>query len=237
MDCEVSGLARRPIQAHNPPVMRNRFSQAAVPVPSTPPHVIDMTVGNSDEESGVHEMVSSLSHPRGSVAATQVRPLNERLTRRLVLTRADMPQSVQDLHEVANDDESEGHDESIPVFDPDTDDDSDSVIDALQRDLEGDAIWRTSSQNIIFTISSCQVFESGLSPSSGVLSVSRCWPRWSGGADFRLSLSGCHARPESEVQRDGGLLPGTNSSAKKVASTPLCPRCVAPPCSSGSTRA
>ena len=41
---------------------------------------------------------------------------------------------------MASDDESEGHDESIPVFDPDTDDDSDSVIDALQRDLEGDAI-------------------------------------------------------------------------------------------------
>ena len=34
----------------------------------------------------------------------------------LVLTRADMPQSVQDLHEVASDDEGEGHDESIPVF-------------------------------------------------------------------------------------------------------------------------
>ena len=52
-----------------------------------------------------------------------------------------MPQSVQDLHEVVSDDEGEGHDdESIPVFDPDADDDTDSVIDALQRDLEGDAI-------------------------------------------------------------------------------------------------
>ena len=29
MDCEVSGLARRPIQAQNPPVMRKRFAQAA----------------------------------------------------------------------------------------------------------------------------------------------------------------------------------------------------------------
>ena len=29
---------------------------------------------------------------------------------------------------------------SIPLFDPDSDDDTDSVIDALQRDLEGDAI-------------------------------------------------------------------------------------------------
>ena len=51
-----------------------------------------------------------------------------------------MPQSVQDLHEVASDDEVEGHDESIPVFDPVDTDDTDSVIDALQRDLEGDAI-------------------------------------------------------------------------------------------------
>ena len=59
----------------------------------------------------------------------------------LVLTRADMPQSVQDLHEVASDDEGEGHDESFPVFDPDTDDDTDRVIEALQRDdLEGDVI-------------------------------------------------------------------------------------------------
>ena len=69
-----------------------------------------------------------------------MRPLNERSTRRLVLTRADMPQSVQDLHEVASDDEGEGHDESVPVFDPDEDDDTDSVIDALQHDWEGDVI-------------------------------------------------------------------------------------------------
>ena len=75
--------------------------------------------------------------PTWAYSDPQVRPLNERSTRRLVLTRADMPQSVQDLHEVASDDESEGHDESIPVFDPDTDDDTDSVIDAFQRDLEG----------------------------------------------------------------------------------------------------
>ena len=37
----------------------------------------------------------------------QVRPLNERSTRRLVLTRADMPQLVQDLHVVASDDEGD----------------------------------------------------------------------------------------------------------------------------------
>ena len=68
-------------------------------------------------------------------------PLNERSTRRLVLSRADMPQSVQDLHEVASDDEGEGHDEPIPVFDPvDADDGADSAIDALPSDLEGDAI-------------------------------------------------------------------------------------------------
>ena len=143
-----------------------------MPVPGTPPHVIDMTVADTDEESGVHEAdgfvpVSSqrirrhggfvgpmpgtpvqsnrfsplsteieagVDHPgfhppmrrrrreesfRQSLSATdmpvtqlasfiptwadsddpQVRPLNERSTRRLVLTRADMPQSVQDLHE------------------------------------------------------------------------------------------------------------------------------------------
>ena len=45
-----------------------------------------------------------------------------------------MPQSVQDLLEVASDDEGEGHDESS--HDPDKDYDTDSVIDALQRDLE-----------------------------------------------------------------------------------------------------
>ena len=64
-------------------------------------------------------------------------PLKERSTRRLVLSRADMPQSVQDLQRWP----VMTHDESIPVFDPvDTDDDTDSVIDAFQRDLEGDAI-------------------------------------------------------------------------------------------------
>ena len=42
---------------------------------------------------------------------------------------------------MGSDDEGEGNGESFPVFDPvDTDGDTDSVIDALQRDLEGDAI-------------------------------------------------------------------------------------------------
>ena len=173
----------------------NRFSQTVsargAPNPcrfqAHLPTWLDMTVADTDEESGVHEadgfvpvssqrirrrggfvgaMISPLSaeieagvdhpgfHPpmrrrrreesfRQSLGSLfpQVCPLNERSTRRLVLTRADMPQSVQDLHEVATDDEGEGYDESIPVFDPvDADDDTDSVIDALQRDLEGDAI-------------------------------------------------------------------------------------------------
>ena len=59
---------------------------------------------------------------------------------RSIVQDAKRSSQVQDLHEVASDDEKEGHDESIPVFDSDTDDDTDSVIDALQRDLEGDAI-------------------------------------------------------------------------------------------------
>ena len=58
----------------------------------------------------------------------------------LVLWPGDMPRSVQDITQTGIEDE-EGHDESVPVFDPvESDDDADSVIDALQRDLEGDVV-------------------------------------------------------------------------------------------------
>ena len=60
----------------------------------------------------------------------------------LVLWLGDMPRSVQDISESSSeDDQGVGHDGSITVFDPvDTDHDTDSVIDALQRDVEGDEI-------------------------------------------------------------------------------------------------
>ena len=86
---------------------------------------------SAEIEAGVDAIQPALFVPIWAHSDPQVRPLNERSTRRLVLTRADMPQSVQDLHEVVSNDEGEGHDdESIPVFDPDADDDTDSVIDA-----------------------------------------------------------------------------------------------------------
>ena len=47
-----------------------------------------------------------------------------------------MPRSVQDIPESSSEDEGEDHEGSIP----DTDDDTDKVVGALQRDLEGDAI-------------------------------------------------------------------------------------------------
>ena len=53
-----------------------------------------------------------------------------------------MPQSVQDISESGGEDiQGVGHDGSVPVFNHvDIDDDTDSVTDALQRDLERDEI-------------------------------------------------------------------------------------------------
>ena len=68
--------------------------------------------------------------------------MRRRPTRRLVLWPGDTPRSVQDISESGGEDvQGVGHDGSVPVFNhQDIDDNTDSVIDALQRDLEGDEI-------------------------------------------------------------------------------------------------
>ena len=68
--------------------------------------------------------------------------VRRRPTRRFFLWPGDMPRSVQDTSESGSEDiQGVGHNGSVPKFDHvDTDDDTDSVIDALQRDLEGDEI-------------------------------------------------------------------------------------------------
>ena len=67
--------------------------------------------------------------------------MHRRHTRRLVLP-GDMPRSFQDISESGGEDiQGGGHDGSVPVFNHvDTDDDTDSVTDAPQRNLEGDEI-------------------------------------------------------------------------------------------------
>ena len=70
MVCEV-GEASNPgpqSSSDEEPIFPGRFrpwSAESVPVPGTPPNVMDMTVADTDEESGVHEADGFVPHPKG----------------------------------------------------------------------------------------------------------------------------------------------------------------------------